>query len=108
MAKDQQAIPWNVSQHVVHEQELLRTDQPVIAAAVRIARVVPMIVNIVENNEGRLGILKGIVAGAEGSPPGVTGGLVARRPLVDVMVARAVMPGDAARTEDFEIARIEG
>src|SRR5262245_15035474 len=79
-----------------------------IARAVGGARVASMPIDIVENYEGRSGVLKGRVTRAEGPLPGVSRGLVAGRRFVDVVVARTVVPGKAGRAEHLPVTRIKG
>ncbi len=97
----------DVRQHVAHEGELLLADQAAVLAAARLAGVVSEVVHVIEDDEGGVGVLERVVARAEHALPGLARVTVVAGLRVDVVVAGAVVPGNAGRGEHLEIAGIE-
>ena len=104
---DHEMLARHMRQHVAHELQLPLADQAGIGAAARSTGVVAEVVHVIEHDERGARMLEGVVARPEHPLPGLARAPVVAGLRVDVVVARAVVPGDAGRTQDLQVARVE-
>ena len=97
----------HIGQDVAHELQLLLADPAAVAPAVGHAGVVAEVVDVIEQDERRARVLKCVVARPEHALPGLARGAVVAGFRVDVVVAGAVMPGDAGSAQNLQVTRIE-
>ncbi len=92
-----------MSQHVAHEVELAQSQQSPIAATGPAE-----ILDVVQNKEGGVGVLESIMPCTEHPLPRLTRSAIALGRMIEVVIAGAMMPGDASRAQHLQVARVEG
>ena len=95
----------HMAQHVLDEGELRFADASAIAAAALRSIAGRKGLDIVEKDEGRARVLKCVVRRSERALPGLEGEARIGAVEVEVVVARTMVPGNARRAENVEIAR---
>src|SRR6516165_10731231 len=97
----------DVCQHVAHKLQLPLPHQSAIGAVSWCPGVIAEVINVIEQDKGRAGVLKGIVARSEYPLPGLTRASVVPGFEIDVVIAGAMVPRDTRRTQQLQISWVE-